>query len=62
MIRFLTGVDGICVTVSIGAAAYPDDAATAGDLVYLADQMLYRAKERGRNRVCTTMQDGASQA
>lgn len=61
VIRFLTGVDGT-VTVSIGAAAYPDDAATAGDLVYLADQMLYKAKERGRNRVCTTMQDGASQA
>ncbi|MHB8946502.1 MAG: GGDEF domain-containing protein [Bacillota bacterium] len=38
-------------TVSIGAATFPDDGATAEDLVHAADERLYRAKESGRNRV-----------
>jgi diguanylate cyclase (GGDEF)-like protein len=39
------------VTVSIGAAAYPDDGDSADDLLRAADGALYRAKERGRDRV-----------
>jgi diguanylate cyclase (GGDEF)-like protein len=41
----------IPVRVCIGVAAYPDDAASAGDLALLADAALYRAKAGGRDRV-----------
>jgi diguanylate cyclase (GGDEF)-like protein len=43
----------IAVTVSIGAAAAADDGAPADDIVRAADQALYRAKQAGRNRLCT---------
>ncbi|MGH7563037.1 MAG: diguanylate cyclase [Gemmatimonadota bacterium] len=42
---------GEAVTVSIGLAAYPEDATTAADLVLAADQALYNSKNAGRNRV-----------
>lgn len=42
---------GEAVTVSIGLAAYPEDATTAADLVLAADEALYHSKNAGRNRV-----------
>lgn len=39
------------VTVSIGAAAFPDDAKSPEALVAMADEALYAAKRAGRNRV-----------
>jgi diguanylate cyclase (GGDEF)-like protein len=39
------------LTISIGIAAFPDDGATAEELVKSADSSLYAAKEGGRNRV-----------
>ena len=39
------------VTVSIGIAAYEQGMADMGTLVALADAALYRAKDKGRNRV-----------
>jgi diguanylate cyclase (GGDEF)-like protein len=43
--------DGSQVTVSIGAAMYPDDGTAADALFRAADERLYAAKEGGRNRV-----------
>ena len=43
--------DGARVTVSIGAALYPDDARDREALFQAADARLYDAKEGGRNRV-----------
>ncbi len=38
-------------TISIGVAAYPEDATTKSELIEKADQALYGAKSTGRNRV-----------
>jgi len=40
-------------TISIGIAAYPQDAFDAKSLIEKADEALYSAKESGRNKVCT---------
>jgi len=39
------------VTVSVGAAVYPDAASNADELVQNADKALYLAKHLGKNRV-----------
>jgi diguanylate cyclase (GGDEF)-like protein len=40
------------ITISIGAAAFPDDARDPIELIELADSALYRAKRSGRNKIC----------
>src|SRR5262245_31061655 len=40
------------VTISIGVAAFPDDAKDPIELVEMADSALYRAKRNGRNTIC----------
>jgi diguanylate cyclase (GGDEF)-like protein len=48
----VAGRDGtFSVTISIGAALYPQDSQTEEDLISMADEALYRAKQGGRNRV-----------
>lgn len=42
----------ISVTISIGVAQFPDDGDTIEELVARADEALYVAKNKGRNRVC----------
>jgi len=39
------------VTLSVGVSVFPNDATTSSQLVRVADQRLYKAKEGGRNRV-----------
>ena len=40
-----------CLTISIGAASYPDDADNSRDLIRFSDMALYKAKEAGKNRI-----------
>ncbi|MFQ5946093.1 MAG: diguanylate cyclase domain-containing protein [Anaerolineae bacterium] len=42
---------GIPVRLSLGVAAFPEDASTPGDLIEAADQALYRSKRTGKNCV-----------
>jgi two-component system cell cycle response regulator len=44
------------ITISIGVAAFPEDARDPIELMEMADSALYRAKAMGRNRVCTYRQ------
>jgi diguanylate cyclase (GGDEF)-like protein len=64
----LGGESWTSVTVSVGAAAFPEHAATGGELVGVVDGALYAAKARGRDRAVigpvprspATVLDGAS--
>ena len=40
------------LSVSLGLAVYPDEAASLEELIQNADNQLYRAKREGKNRVC----------
>lgn len=42
------------LTISIGLAAFPDDAVTEDELILKADRALYHAKKTGRNKVVDT--------
>jgi diguanylate cyclase (GGDEF)-like protein len=45
------GPEDVSVTISVGVATYPEDAASAEDLIQAADTAMYRAKAAGRDRV-----------
>lgn len=49
--RLLRNDSDKTVTVSTGIACYPRDAAFSEALVAMADQLLYKAKKSGRNRI-----------
>ena len=48
------------VTISLGAAAFPTDAATAEMLLNIADAGLYKAKSAGRDQVASSAPPSAS--
>ncbi len=41
------------ITISLGAASVEEEMKSPADLLQAADRALYRAKQTGRNRVCT---------
>ncbi|OGB89257.1 hypothetical protein A2625_03720 [candidate division WOR-1 bacterium RIFCSPHIGHO2_01_FULL_53_15] len=41
----------VSLTVSIGIASFPKNSDSVGDLIFTADQALYRAKDAGRNSI-----------
>lgn len=45
------------LTISMGVACFPDDADDLLGLIARADEALYQAKRRGRNRVCSARSD-----
>ncbi|MBI4309747.1 MAG: sensor domain-containing diguanylate cyclase [Candidatus Omnitrophica bacterium] len=42
------------VSASMGLAAFPNDARTREELIMKSDEALYKAKEGGRNKVCSS--------
>lgn len=40
------------ITISVGAACFPEDAASENELLEKADRAMYKAKIAGKNRVC----------
>jgi diguanylate cyclase (GGDEF)-like protein len=57
---FLAGDAVVPVSVSIGAAAYPDHGLSVAEIVAAADAALYRAKAAGRNRVEEARPEGST--
>lgn len=53
------GGDALRASLSAGIAGFPEHAARPGQLVRLADQALYSAKQAGRNRVVASTDTGA---
>jgi diguanylate cyclase (GGDEF)-like protein len=41
------------VTISSGVASFQENTASFEELIKMADDAMYRAKEDGRNRVCS---------
>ncbi|MDI6739280.1 MAG: diguanylate cyclase [Candidatus Edwardsbacteria bacterium] len=50
--KFSTAAGDLPVTISLGVAAYPQDAKDKPALIKAADEALYAAKKGGRNKVC----------
>ena len=48
---FDIGEKGIHITISIGVALYPEHSYSFDEVVKMADEALYKAKQSGRNRV-----------
>lgn len=54
--------DGLSVTISVGIAAYPDDAVSAEALFRAADWAMFRAKARGRACIVAAGEEDAEPA
>ena len=47
----ISATQTVNVTISVGVSTYPEDGATPQEIIEVADQGLYYAKEHGRNQV-----------
>jgi diguanylate cyclase (GGDEF)-like protein len=47
------------ITISLGVASYPEDGANLDVILEKADKAMYRAKQKGRNRVVSYLEDTA---
>ncbi|MCX5893233.1 MAG: diguanylate cyclase, partial [Deltaproteobacteria bacterium] len=48
------------ITISLGAAGFPEHGATGEEVIRAADAALYRAKQEGRDRVVVAESSTAS--
>ncbi len=55
--RLRRGIEDIKATISIGVSTYPEDAKDSSHLIEKADNMLYKAKQAGKNKVCAYEQE-----
>lgn len=58
--RFDVRTGDINVTVSLGVASYPEDGGNLDVILDKADKAMYRAKQRGRNKVVAYFEDVAA--
>ncbi len=58
-LRFPSRDTEVVVTASLGSATYPDDAATASELIRSSDEALYRSKREGRDRYTPAQSEGS---
>ncbi|HXE73173.1 MAG TPA: sensor domain-containing diguanylate cyclase [Candidatus Nitrosotenuis sp.] len=50
--EFVIGSNIVHITISGGVASFPEDAETKKELIEKADQAMYEAKHKGRNKIC----------
>jgi diguanylate cyclase (GGDEF)-like protein len=48
------GPEARAITLSIGICSHPQGATEQRDLIHKADEALYKAKQTGRNRTCSS--------
>jgi putative two-component system response regulator len=61
-VRCKTGSEGMHVTISLGVATFPQDAADAATLLQHAEQALFAAKQAGRNKIAVFGRTRSSQS
>jgi two-component system cell cycle response regulator len=50
--EFVLGPNIVHITISGGVAAFPEDAETKKEIIEKADEAMYEAKHKGRNKIC----------
>ena len=57
LIRIPDGGQSIKVTLSVGIAEFPGDTSDMDELMKMADEALYRAKNTGKNKIVDYSKD-----